>query len=109
MPGLLDLPMSIIEQLAKVRLDEPMNWYPKYAPQKKAVFWILREIGHPGLFVAAWTSRHSVLRPTLGNLAQLGDAEWCRLIVKQGADVEERFGNGQTRALRQRRGEEGGD
>ena len=86
--SLLSLSASTIEQLAKVRLDEPIAGYSRHAPRKTSVFWILRELGHPGLSAAAWQARHSVLKPTLGNVALLGDAEWCRVMVEGGADVK---------------------
>ena len=90
---LLDLPTGVIEQLAKVRLDAPIAEVSYYEP-KMYVFWILREIGHPGLYSAAWDARHSVLKPTLPNVARLGDAEWCRVMLEGGADVEgtDRYG-----------------
>ena len=83
----LDLPAGVIEQLAKVRLDAPIAGHPFY-PRKTYVFWILRELGHPGLYAAAWNARHSVAKPTLPGVAALGDAEWCRYMLEGGADVE---------------------
>ena len=84
---LLDLPTGVIEQLAKVRLDAEIGEYPSSRP-KTYVFWILRRLGHRGLYAAAWDARHSVLKPTLPNVATLGDAEWCRVMLEGGADVE---------------------
>ena len=92
---LLDLPTGVIEQLAKVRLDAPIAEVSYYEP-KMYVFWILREIGHPGLYSAAWDARHSVLKPTLPNVARLGDAEWCRVMVEGGADVDAENDDGLT-------------
>ena len=91
---LLDLPTGVIEQLAKVRLDEPIAEDSTYEPAKTYVFWILRRLGHRGLYAAAWDARHSVLKPTMPNVATLGDAEWCRVMLEGGADVEgmDRFG-----------------
>ena len=89
---LLDLPTGVIEQLAKVRLDAPiagdLTDDDDDDRPKTYVFWILREIGHRGLYAAAWDARHSVLKPTLRNVAILGDAEWCRVMLERGADVE---------------------
>ena len=82
---LLDLPTGVIEQLAKVRLDAPIAAEDS---AKTYVFWILRRLGHRGLYAAAWDARHSVLKPTLRNVAILGDAEWCRVMLEGGADVE---------------------
>ena len=90
---LLDLSASIIERLAMVRLDEP---YKRTAKGKTFVFWILRELGHPGLWAVAWQVRHSVLLPTLGNVARLGDAEWCRVMVEGGAAVDAKDSEGNT-------------
>ena len=95
---LLDLPVPVIEQLARVRLDEPISGFMQTAPRKTFVFWILRELGHPGLYATAWYARHSVLNPTLPNLAWMGDAEWCRVLLEGGADVEAE-GRGGNRAL----------
>ena len=85
---LLDLPTGVIEQLAKVRLDAPIAGSLYYGRPKTYVFWILRRLGHRGLYAAAWDARHSVLKPTLDNVAILGDAEWCRVMLEGGADVE---------------------
>ena len=90
---LLDLPTGVIEQLAKVRLDAHIAGYLTFKP-KTYVFWILRRLGHPGLYAAAWDARHSVLKPTLRNVALLGDAEWCRVMLEGGADVEGKDGYG---------------
>ena len=84
---LLDLPTGVIEQLAKVRLDVPIALDSTYEP-KTYVFWILREIGHRGLYAAAWDARHSVVKPTLVNVAHLGDTEWCRVMLEHGADAD---------------------
>ena len=83
----LDLPTGVIEQLAKVRLDKKIAGYWTARP-KTYVFWILRRLGHRGLYAAAWDARHSVVKPTLPNVAVLGDAEWCRVMLEGGADVE---------------------
>ena len=90
---LLDLPTGVIEQLAKVRLDAPIA-EDSTRRRKTYVFWILRKIGHPGLYAAAWDARHSVVKPTLHNVARLGDAEWCRVMLEGGADVEGKDGSG---------------
>ena len=87
---------STIEQLAKVRLDEPIDGYADGAPPKFSVFWLLRESGHRGLCRVAWGARHSVLKPTMQNVARLGDAEWCRAMVEGGADVDAVGGDGTT-------------
>ena len=84
---LLDLPTGVIEQLAKMRLDADIAGDSAYR-RKTYVFWILRRLGHRGLYAAAWDARHSVLKPTLPNVAILGDAEWCRVMLEWGADVE---------------------
>ena len=84
----LDLPTSVVERLAMVRLDEPIAGYETWGHLKTYVFWKLRELGHRGVSLAAFEARHSVLRPTLRNVAVLGDAGWCRVILKGGADVE---------------------
>ena len=84
---LLNLPTGVIEQLAKVRLDARIAGEPSYRP-KTYVFWILRRLGHRGLYAASWDARHSVVKPTLPNVAILGDAEWCRVMLEGGADVE---------------------
>ena len=89
---LLSLSASTIERLAMVRLDEPYT----YDLGRTFVFWILRELGHPGLSAAAWDARHSVLKPTLPNVAQLGDAEWCRVMVEGGAAVDAQSRLGMT-------------
>ena len=86
--SLLALPVGVIEQLAKVRLDEPIAGYHPAAPRKTYVFWVLRELGHPGLGAGAWEARHSVLKPTLANVAKMGDTDWCRVMVEGGADKE---------------------
>ena len=79
-----------------VRLDEEIAWFDEYAPPKTFVFWILRESGHRGLHNVAWGARHSVLLPTLQNVARLGDAEWCRVMVEGGADVDTEDDDGWT-------------
>ena len=84
----MDLPIGVVERLAMVRLDEPIAGYPLNRPRKTFVFWILRASGHRGLHIVAWEARHSVLLPTLQNVARLGDAEWCRVMVEGGADVD---------------------
>ena len=71
-----------------VRLDEPIAGYSTYPSPKTFVFWILRGSGHRGLHTVAWDARHSVLKPTLFNVAKMGDAEWCRVMVEGGADVD---------------------
>ena len=91
---LLDLPTGVIEQLAKVRLDAPIAEDSIFYKPKTYVFWILRKIGHRGLSAAAWDARHSVVKPTLDNVAILGDAEWCRVMLEGGADVEGTDRNG---------------
>ena len=73
-----------------MRLDELIA-YPgdsTLQPRKTYVFWILRRLGHRGLYAAAWDARHSVVKPTLRNVAILGDAEWCHVMLEGGADVE---------------------
>ena len=85
---LLDLPTGVIEQLAKVRLDEEIAEDSVFSKPKTYVFWILRRLGHRGLYAAAWDARHSVVKPTLRNVAILGDAEWCRVMLEGRADVE---------------------
>ena len=90
---LLDLPTRVIEQLAKVRLDAQIADHNS-SRRKTYVFWILRRLGHRGLYAAAWDARHSVLKPTLPNVATLGDAEWCRVMLEGGADVEDEDGYG---------------
>ena len=84
---LLDLPTGVIEQLAKVRLDAPIAG-DSVLMRKTYVFWILRRLGHRGLYAAAWDARHSVVKPTLPSVAVLGDAEWCGVMLEGGADVE---------------------
>ena len=79
---LLNLPTGAIEQLAKMRLDAPIAGHHSEAPRKPY------ELGHRGLYAAAWDTRHSVVKPTLHNVAALGDAEWCRVMLEGGADVE---------------------
>ena len=79
-----------------VRLDAPIAGFDEDdedAPPKTFVFWILRASGHRGLHTVAWEARHSVLLPTLHNVARLGDAEWCRVMVEGGADVDAKDGN----------------
>ena len=71
-----------------VRLDAQIAGYPIDQPRKTFVFWILRESGHRGLHTVAWEARHSVLLPTLQNVAMMGDAEWCRVMVDGGAAVD---------------------
>ena len=85
---LLSLSAQTIERLAMVRLDEEIAGFDEGAPPKTFVFWILRASGHRGLHNAAWGARHSVLLPTLHNVARLGDAEWCGVMVEGGADVD---------------------
>ena len=92
---LLSLSASTIERLAMVRLDEPYA-YDHAARGKRFVFWVLRELGHPGLSAAAWDARHSVLKPTLPNVARLGDTEWCRIMVEGGAAVDAKDHRGTT-------------
>ena len=93
---LLNLSASTIERLAMVRLDEPIAGYPRYRPPKTFVFWILRASGHRGLHTVAWEARHSVLLPTLHNVARVGDADWCRVIVEGGAAVDAKDSEGKT-------------
>ena len=85
---LLSLPPAVIEQIARVRLDTPIVGSFPGLPRKTYAFWILLGIGHPGLKAAAWDARHSVVRPTLRNVALLGDEEWCHVMLAGGADVE---------------------
>ena len=92
---LLSLSASTIERLAMVRLDEPYA-NDHAARGKTFVFWVLRELGHPGLSAAAWDARHSVLKPTLPNVARFGDTEWCRVMVEGGAAVDENDRRGDT-------------
>ena len=92
----LDLPTGVVERLGMVRLDEPIARYSTHKPRKTFVFWILRESGDRGLYTVAWEARHSVLRPTLGNVATMGDAEWCRVLVEGGAAVDGLDHNGRT-------------
>ena len=57
MPNFLDLPAPVIEQLAKVRLDEDIHYYDEYSQRfrpKRFCFWVLRDLGHPGVHAAAW-------------------------------------------------------
>ena len=93
---MLSLSAQTIERLAMVRLDAPIAGFNRRAPPKTYVFWILRASGHRGLHTAAWGARHSVLRRTLQNVARLGDAEWCRVMVERGADVDARDDDGLT-------------
>ena len=69
----LNLPTGVVERLAMVRLDDPIAVYGYMRP-KTYVFWTLRALGHRGVSLAAFDARHSVLRPTLPNVAMLGDA-----------------------------------
>ena len=94
----LDLPTGVVEQLAKVRLDTPIEGYSERAPRKTYVFWKLLELGHRGVSLAAFDARHSVLRPTLRNVAGLGDTEWCRVMLEHVADVNAADGGGVTGA-----------
>ena len=90
MPDLLDLPAPVIEQIAKVRLDENIDYYHEESKElrpKRFCFWVLREVGHRGVHAAAWEARHAVVRPDLKNVAVLGDTEWCRVLLDAGADV----------------------
>ena len=93
---LLSLSASTIERLAMVRLDEPIAGDPRFRPRKTFVFWVLRELGHPGLSAAAWDARHSVLKATLPNVARYGDTEWCRVMVEGRAAVDENDRRGNT-------------
>ena len=86
MPELLSLPAHVIEQLAKVRLDEPIDYYTRDSREthsKSYCFWVLRDLGHSGLYAAAWEARHAVVKGTLRNVARLGDAEWCHFFLAQ--------------------------
>ena len=47
-----------------------------------------RERPPGGLYTVAWEARHSALRPTLPNVAKVGDAEWCRVMVEGGSAVD---------------------
>ena len=61
MPDFLDLPAPVIEQLAKVRLDEDIDYYSVSwlnLPKKSFCFWVLLDLGHRGVFAAAWEARH---------------------------------------------------
>ena len=78
-----------------VRLDEPIAGYDSRRP-KTYVFFILRALGHRGVSLAAFDARHSVLRPTLPNVAGFGDAEWCHVMLEGGADVEAEDDDGCT-------------
>ena len=86
MPGLLDLPASVIEQIAKVQLDEGIDyiWGSRDDLPKFYCFWVLREVGHRGVHAAAWEARHSVVRADLRSTATLGDLEWTRVILARG-------------------------
>ena len=79
-----------------VRLDEPIAAYGTYQKRKTFVFWILRGSGHRGLHNVSWEARHSVLKPTLPNVAKMGDAEWCRVMVEGGAAVDGLDHDGRT-------------
>ena len=92
----MSLSAVTIERLAMVRLDEEIAGFNDGAPPKTFVFWILRGSGHRGLHNVAWEARHSVLLPTLQNVARLGDAEWCRVMVEGGADVDAENDDGLT-------------
>ena len=72
MPDLLDLPASVIEQIAKVRLDD--GW---------SAWWAVRALCR-ATRAASWGARHAVLRPTVENAALVGDAEWCRVLLAGG-------------------------
>jgi hypothetical protein len=85
---LLNLSASTIERLAMVRLDERIAGYSWRGHPKTYVFWTLRALGHRGVSLAAFDARHSVLRPTLQNVAGFGDAGWCHVMLEGGADVE---------------------
>mgnify|MGYP003684220429 CR=1 FL=1 len=92
----MSLSAQTIERLAMVRLDAPIAGFDERAPPKTFVFWILRASGHRGLHTVAWEARHSVLLPTLHNVARFGDAEWCGVMVEGGADVDAKDDNGET-------------
>ena len=94
MPGFLDLPACAVEQLAKVRLDEPIAEYvsegiplARKRRTRSFCFFVLRDVGHHGVATAAYGARHAVLKPTLANAAVLGDVEWCRVLLAQGEPV----------------------
>ena len=93
---LLSLSAGTIERLAMVRLDAPIAGFSWHAPPKTFVFWALRSSGNRGLHNVAWEARHSVLLPTLHNAARLGDAEWCRVMVEGGADMDAKDDRGWT-------------
>ena len=91
MPDLLDLPQPVIEQIAKVRIDKPFYWYMEDAPKKRYAFWVLRRLCW-ATRLAAWPARHAVVKAELGNVARLGDAEWCRVLLDAGASVNDIYG-----------------
>ena len=91
MPGLLDLAAPVIEQLAKVRLDEPIKCVYMNRP-KHYCFWVLREVGHRGLAAAAWQARHAVVDNHIVSAVQLGDTEWCRVMLEQNEYSAEEMG-----------------
>ena len=90
---LLDLPPSIIERIALVRLDTPdatatLGEHGGVG-SKRFAFWPLRAVCHPGLSAAAWNSRHYVLKPSAENVARFGDTEWCRILLVGEEETEE--------------------
>ena len=88
MPNFLDLPAPVIEQLAKVRLDEDIDYWADgelegEQPRKRFCFWLLRAVGHRGVHAGAWGARHAVVRAELETVAVLGDTEWCCVLLAQ--------------------------
>ena len=98
--GLLDLPAAVIERLALVALDEPVwvgcvrgdaGFYARIDIEerecrKRHVFWVLRNLSNRGIAAAAWGARHLVVRANVRSVAALGDAEWLRVLLRDGAE-----------------------
>ena len=81
MPGFLDLPAAIVEQIAKVKLDHDI-WPIRFIYRPKTyAFWILRELNHTGIASAVFQARHYTVAPKLENVARIGDLEWCHVLL----------------------------
>ena len=100
MPSFLDLPAPVIEQIAKVRLDEDIYYLLGGFWPKRFCFWALREVGHRGVHTAAWGARHSVVKAELKNVAWIGDTEWCAAMLARREYSEAEMAEALDRAAR---------
>ena len=78
---LVQLPAPVIEQIAKVRLDEDIHRDFGSKNKKRFAFWILRGLNNRAVAAAAWEARHSVVKAGVNNVTTVGDVEWCAALL----------------------------